>query len=92
MARVPATGEILRGPEQGFSAPVEGWLRGPLLAYGEEMLLVRPRGVSVFFRPQAVRALRQKHRTGHEIHGIHIWALLVFEVWFRTWMNGHRVA
>jgi hypothetical protein len=56
------------------------------------MLLVRPRRVPVFFRPQAVRALRQKHRTGHEIQVIHIWALLVFEVWFRTWIDGHCVA
>lgn len=48
---------------------------------------------SVGILPAAgLRALRQKHRTSHEIHGIHIWALLVFEVWFRTWMNGHRVA
>ncbi len=56
------------------------------------MLLVRPRGVPVYSRPQAVRALRQKHRTGHEIHVIQIWALLVFEVWFRTWMDGCHVA
>ncbi len=87
---MPARGEILSGPEQGFSAPVEGWLRG--LAYGKEMLLVRPQGVPVFIRSQAVRALRQKYRTGHEIHAIHIWALLVFEDWFRTWMDGCHVA
>jgi asparagine synthase (glutamine-hydrolysing) len=84
--------EILRGPKRGFSAPVAVWLRGPLRSFAEEVLLVRPRGVPEFFRPDAVRALWEAHQTGRDNHAMRLWALLVFEVWFRTWMDGSRVA
>jgi asparagine synthase (glutamine-hydrolysing) len=84
--------EILQGPKRGFSAPVGIWLRGPLRAYAEDTLLVRPRGLPEFFRPEAVRALWERHQSGRENHALRLWALLVFEVWFRTWMDGRHVA
>ena len=84
--------EILQGPKRGFSAPVGIWLRGSLRAYAEELLLVKPRGLPEFFRPEAVRALWEKHQTGRENHALRLWTLLVFEVWFRTWMDGSHVA
>jgi asparagine synthase (glutamine-hydrolysing) len=80
--------EILHGPKRGFSAPVGSWLRGPLRAYAEELLLLEPRGLSEFFRPEAVRVLWEAHQSGRENHAMRLWALLVFEVWFRTWMDG----
>jgi asparagine synthase (glutamine-hydrolysing) len=80
--------EILHGPKRGFSAPVGKWLRGPLRPYAEEMLL-HPRGIPEFFRAAAVRALWDAHQSGRENHAMRLWALLVFEVWFRTWMDGN---
>ncbi len=80
--------EILHGPKRGFSAPVAAWLRGPLRAYAEDLLLARPRGLPEFFRPEAVRALWEAHQAGRENHAMRLWTLLVFEVWFRTWMDG----
>jgi len=79
--------EILYGPKRGFSAPVATWLRGLLRSYAEELLLGRPRGLPEFFRPQAVRDLWEAHQSGKENHAMRLWALLVFEVWFRTWMG-----
>ena len=80
--------EILHGPKRGFSAPVGAWLRGPLRTYAEELLLRSPRGLPEFFRPEAVRSLWEGHQAGRENHAMRLWALLVFEVWFRTWMDG----
>jgi asparagine synthase (glutamine-hydrolysing) len=80
--------EILHGPKRGFSAPVGNWLRGSLRGYAEELLLRRPRGLPQFFRPVAVRSLWEAHQSGRENHAMRLWALLVFEVWFRTWMDG----
>ena len=80
--------EVLQGPKRGFSAPVASWLRGPIRSYAEELLLNRPRGLSEFFRPEAVRALWEAHQSGRKNHAMRLWALLVYEVWFRTWMNG----
>jgi len=84
--------EILRGPKRGFSAPVALWLRGPLKAYAEDLLLRSPRGLPEFFRPEAIRLLWEAHQSGRKNHAVRLWALLVFEVWFRTWMDGRNVA
>jgi asparagine synthase (glutamine-hydrolysing) len=80
--------EILHGPKRGFSAPVGNWLRGSLRSYAEEMLLQRPQGLPQFFRPAGVRSLWEAHQSGRENHAMRLWALLVFEVWFRTCMTG----
>ena len=79
--------EILHGEKRGFSAPVAAWLRAGLRSYAEEILLGRPRGLPEFFRPEAVRDLWEAHQSGKENHAMRLWALLVFEVWFRTWMG-----
>jgi asparagine synthase (glutamine-hydrolysing) len=83
--------EILGGPKRGFSAPVAAWLRGPLKGYAEALLLRGARGLPEFFRPATVRSLWEAHQSGRENHAMRLWALLVFEVWFRLWMDG-RVA
>jgi asparagine synthase (glutamine-hydrolysing) len=80
--------EILGGPKRGFSAPVAAWLRGPLKGYAEALLLSEARGLPEFFRPAAVRSLWEAHQSGRENHAMRLWALLVFEVWFRLWMDG----
>ena len=80
--------EILGGPKRGFSAPVAAWLRGPLKGYAEGLLLSGARGLPEFFRPAAVRSLWEAHQSGRENHAMRLWALLVFEVWFRLWMDG----
>jgi asparagine synthase (glutamine-hydrolysing) len=80
--------EILGGPKRGFSAPVAAWLRGPLKGYAEALLLSGARGLPEFFRPAAVRSLWEAHQSGRENHAMRLWALLVFEVWFRLWMDG----
>lgn len=80
--------EILRGPKRGFSAPVGSWLRGPLRPFAEQCLLFTARGLPEFFRPEAVRTLWEAHQSGRQNHAMRLWALLVFEIWFRTWMDG----
>jgi asparagine synthase (glutamine-hydrolysing) len=80
--------ENLLGPKRGFSAPVGAWLRGSLRSYAAHMLLEHPRGLGEFFRPEAVRELWEGHQSGRENHAMRLWVLLVFEVWYRTWMDG----
>ncbi|HXZ43247.1 MAG TPA: asparagine synthase C-terminal domain-containing protein, partial [archaeon] len=84
--------EILRGRKRGFSAPTGLWLRGPLREFAEEHLLTNAHGLPEFFRPETVRTLWEGHQSSRENHAHRLWALLVFEVWFRTWMDGRRVA
>jgi asparagine synthase (glutamine-hydrolysing) len=73
--------EILRRRKQGFSVPLNRWLRGPL----RELVhthLAEPvlRGVGLF-DPQGVARLLREHEEGLRNHESRIWALLTFMLW-----------
>lgn len=88
LARDLVPPEILAAPKRGFSAPVAAWLRGPLRSFAEATLLREAKGLPAYFQPQAVRALWEAHQSGRENHAMRLWALLVFEVWYRTCVGG----
>ncbi len=75
---------ILERPKQGFSLPVDPWLRGELRGYAHDLLL-GPRALARgCFRPEAVRRLLDEHHSGAAEHGGRLWVLLMLEIWQRT--------
>jgi glycosyltransferase involved in cell wall biosynthesis len=42
---------------------------------------------ALFAADAVVRSLWEAHQPGLEDHAMRLWALLVFEVWFQTWMT-----
>jgi asparagine synthase (glutamine-hydrolysing) len=78
---------ILARPKMGFGVPVGEWLRGelrPLL--GETVLSPRAleRG---YFKPEAVRGLVDEHLSRRADRTPHLWALLMLELWFQTFVD-----
>ena len=72
----------------GFGVPLDAWFRGPLAGFSREILLdplTRSRG---FFRNQSVERLLDDHQAGRFDHSYRLWALLVFELWNRRWIDG----
>jgi asparagine synthase (glutamine-hydrolysing) len=69
--------------KRGFSVPTDLWLRGPLA--GEVGRLLAPQRLEPagLFRPAAVADLLAAHRSGRHDFSQHLWALLVFQVWYR---------
>jgi asparagine synthase (glutamine-hydrolysing) len=78
---------ILRRRKQGFSVPLDHWLRGPLREQtrtylGESAL----RGVG-FFDARAVTELLSEHEQGLRNNESKIWALLTFMLWHELYMR-----
>jgi asparagine synthase (glutamine-hydrolysing) len=79
--------EILRRGKQGFGVPLAKWFRGELKDPAAEILLdarTRSRG---YFNPNGIRSLLNEHLSGRADHSHRIWALLVLELWHRTFVD-----
>jgi asparagine synthase (glutamine-hydrolysing) len=80
--------EILNRKKMGFGVPLERWFRHELRELANDTLLsrrARERGV---MRPDYVRRLLDQHGAGERNHHTRLWALLMLELWFRTWIDG----
>lgn len=74
---------IIDRPKQGFSIPLNSWLRGPLREWMEELLsdqAVTQRGL---FQAAAVRSLVDTHVAGRRDLSQQLWALMILELWLR---------
>lgn len=74
---------LLDRPKQGFAVPLVRWLREELREVPEQVLLDPHATSRGLFRPEAVRALIDEHRSGAD-RSAQIWALVNLELWFRT--------
>jgi len=77
--RLPAT--IVRRRKHGFAVPLDSWFRGELRDLSHDVLLsaaARSRGL---FNLSAVARLLEQHANGVGNFGIHIYVLLMFELW-----------
>ncbi len=80
---------VFRRPKRGFFAPVDYWLASDLRAMVDDLLSesrLRRRGL---FRPEAVRALVEEHRSGARDWSLQIWQLLTLELWMETFLDGN---
>ena len=80
--------ETLRKRKHGFSVPTDLWFRGPLRDFVFEILMdgrTRQRGL---FNPSAIEQLWRWHQSGKEVVDDHLWLLLNFELWARTYLDG----
>jgi asparagine synthase (glutamine-hydrolysing) len=83
--RLPVS--VIHRRKQGFEIPLVQWLRGELRGMAEELLL-SPRALGRgYVRPEAVRALWERHQRGLRDHSAHLWALMVLELWHRTFVD-----
>ncbi len=77
---------ILSRPKKGFGIPVARWLRGelaPLLDRLFEPAKLQRQGL---FRPQEVARRIEEHRSGVRDHRKPLWTLLMFQLWYDTWL------
>ncbi len=78
---------ILARGKEGFSIPMRSWLRKELQPLMRDLLsegALRRRG---FFRPEEVGRLVTEHLDGRENHAHRLWALMLFEIWAREFVD-----
>ena len=79
--------EVLEQPKAGFAAPVDYWLARDLKEMVDDLLSesqIQERGL---FRPDAVRAFVDEHRSGAQDWSMQIWQLLTLELWMRIFLD-----
>jgi asparagine synthase (glutamine-hydrolysing) len=79
--------DVLRRKKMGFAVPIDRWFRGELHDMAADILLdgrARARG---YFRSEAVSRLLNEHVRGVGRHPAKLWALLVLELWHRTFID-----
>jgi asparagine synthase (glutamine-hydrolysing) len=84
-------GEILDRGKQGFSVPLSDWLRTDLRGWTQDILLdpaTRARG---YFKSEAVTTLLDRHLAGADGDGRRIYALLMFELWHREFVDSPTI-
>lgn len=72
---------LMERPKQGFSVPIEAWLRGPLKEWGEDLLNESRLRRDGFFDPQPIRAMWEAFQKGAPRRHKPLWDILVFQAW-----------
>ena len=73
----------LRRRKQGFSVPLDTWLRGPLRSMLADLVSSRHVRESSWLNGAAVRRLVDEHLDGRVTHEVRLWAILCFLEWER---------
>ncbi len=78
---------ILKRSKMGFGVPIAEWFRKDLRTYVEDVLLDPATLHRGYFRPETVRQLIGEHVGRQFDHGYRLWALLMFELWHRRFLD-----
>jgi asparagine synthase (glutamine-hydrolysing) len=79
--------EVVYRKKKGFANPVEDWFRTKMRPFVEECLLSPHSGIGRYFDQQYIRRMLEKDREGTEQLRRHLYLLVSFELWHRTFMR-----
>ena len=68
-------------PKHGFGIPIDGWLRGPLRGWAEDLLSADRLRREGFFQVEPVDAALRDHLEGRRNRQYQLWPILMFEAW-----------
>lgn len=79
--------QIINRPKQGFVVPIAAWFKHEMRDYLHDTLLsatARQRGL---FNASETERLIVAHQRGQRDHSQELWALLMFELWLREFLD-----
>lgn len=79
--------DILERPKMGFGLPIRQWLGEGLAPLARDLLLSRQFLDRGLFKREFVEKLFKEHDSGRFFHHPRIWALMILELWFQTWID-----
>lgn len=74
-------------PKMGFAIPIENWLSNELkekVYYFLDENFIETQGI---FSTAYVSELKSKFYSGKKEYGVKIWYLLMFQMWYKKWMD-----
>jgi len=78
---------VISRPKAGFGAPIRSWLVGELRPMVDELLAPETVAARGLLDPGAVQELVRQNNAGTADNALRIWALLVLELWQRTFLD-----
>jgi asparagine synthase (glutamine-hydrolysing) len=79
---VPAA--LFERPKTGFGVPIGQWLRGPLKDWATDLLDPKALQTDGILNPRVVTSTWNAHQEGRGNHEHRIWAILMFQSWWRA--------
>jgi asparagine synthase (glutamine-hydrolysing) len=79
--------EVVYRKKKGFAHPVAHWLKTSMKPLIEDCLLSRQSAVGRYFDPGYLGQMVRSHQEGREQYMRHIYLLVSFELWHRTFIN-----
>jgi len=79
--------EMIYKKKKGFANPVDQWLRGRMRGYIDECLMSDRSAVRKYFDAGYIKELVGQHEAGEQRNLRHIYLLLSFELWHRTFIK-----
>jgi asparagine synthase (glutamine-hydrolysing) len=73
--------ELIERPKQGFTVPIDEWLRGPLAGWVSDLVAPEALRRDGFFDADAVTKRLNEHRSGNWDRGYHLWTVAMFQAW-----------
>lgn len=79
--------EILDRPKRGFGMPVAKWFKQELREMLYDTLTDRTTRERGYFNQAALQSLISEHLSGRRDNSRHLWSLLTFELWHRSFID-----
>ena len=77
---------IIDRPKQGFGVPLEGWFRGQLDHFVNDLLLSDTSRARNVINPEYVTQILRLHNAGRPLN-LEIWIMISFELWCRKFLD-----
>lgn len=79
--------QVIYRPKMGFGVPIDQWFKRKFETLARDKLL-SPQALSRgLFRPGYAQGILDDHASGRQLHHTRLWALLMLEMWFETWID-----
>lgn len=79
--------DVVYRKKKGFANPIEHWFRTRMRPFVEEYLLIPDAAVSRYFDQSCIRRMLDRDREGRDQLRRHIYLLVSFEMWHRTFIG-----
>jgi asparagine synthase (glutamine-hydrolysing) len=74
---------LLSRPKRTMMAPLDRWLKNDGRSFLAQQITEMTRKEHHIFQPNRLQTLYREHTTGQRNHGLKLWTLILFHLWYR---------